>query len=190
MDNDNLLPDSSSSYLDAPASGSARRIDFGEKFIHRLLQPHQKWMILNASQLPSLLASVRFSERLAYLQKQLRAYALSATHYIHAHPFETVFALLCIVVLTTVPVILPAIGFTSTGPVAGSLAAIWQSSIGLVAAGSPFAFLQSAAMGSAAAGWIYGAGAAGLGILGAKRARGWWKRRGEGGGVDKEEDEG
>ncbi|OJJ65670.1 hypothetical protein ASPBRDRAFT_49603, partial [Aspergillus brasiliensis CBS 101740] len=50
------------------------------------------------------------------------------------------------------PAILGAAGFGATGPVAASLAAIWQSSIGVVQAGSLFATLQSAAMGGAAAG--------------------------------------
>lgn len=42
--------------------------------------------------------------------------------------------------------LLGLIGFTSIGPAAGSLAAFWQSCIGLVSAGSFFAFLQSFAM--------------------------------------------
>ena len=42
---------------------------------------------------------------------------------------------------------------------AGSAAAGWQASLGLVAAGSPFAFLQSAAMGGAAMGVMTGVGA-------------------------------
>ncbi|OJJ65552.1 hypothetical protein ASPBRDRAFT_532697 [Aspergillus brasiliensis CBS 101740] len=50
------------------------------------------------------------------------------------------------------PAILGAAGFGATGPVAASLAALWQSSIGAVQAGSLFATLQSAAMGGAAAG--------------------------------------
>ena len=154
-----------------------------EKFVRVLLQPHHKWVILDSTQLSALLGRLRFSERLAQLQKQLRKYAISFARYIHEHPGETVFALLCIVALTTVPIILPAIGFSSAGPVAGSLAAIWQSSIGFVAAGSPFAFLQSAAMGGAAAGWIYGAGAAGLGVLAGKKAKdwasAWWKKKKE-----------
>ncbi|KAF3188063.1 hypothetical protein TWF225_003840 [Orbilia oligospora] len=44
------------------------------------------------------------------------------------------------------PVVLGAVGFSATGPVAGSYAAAWQSSIGVVQAGSTFAALQSAAM--------------------------------------------
>lgn len=47
--------------------------------------------------------------------------------------------------------ILGAIGFSALGPVAGSVAAGWQASIGLVEAGSLFALCQSAAMGGAAA---------------------------------------
>ena len=48
------------------------------------------------------------------------------------------------------------------GPVAGSIAAGWQASMGTVAAGSIFAFLQSAAMGGAAMGLFTGVGAVGV----------------------------
>ena len=41
------------------------------------------------------------------------------------------------------PIVLPAIGFSTTGVVAGSIAAVAQSTIGNVAAGSLFATLQS-----------------------------------------------
>jgi len=51
------------------------------------------------------------------------------------------------------PVVVPAglslIGFGATGPVAGSMAAVWQASIGNVAVGSVFSTIQSAAMGGA-----------------------------------------
>lgn len=57
--------------------------------------------------------------------------------------------------------ILGAAGFAAAGPVAGSAAAAWQSSIGLVQAGSLFAWCQSAAMGGAAVGGIVACGAAG-----------------------------
>lgn len=53
-------------------------------------------------------------------------------------------------------------GFSAVGPVAGSFAAGWQASSGLVAAGSLFAFLQSAAMGGAAIGLFTGIGAVGV----------------------------
>ena len=39
-----------------------------------------------------------------------------------------------------------SVGFSSLGPVSGSIAAAWQSSIGNVAAGSAFSFLQSTGM--------------------------------------------
>lgn len=47
------------------------------------------------------------------------------------------------------------------GPLAGSAAAAWQSSLGLAQAGSIFAWCQSAAMGGAAIGGIVGTGLAG-----------------------------
>jgi Interferon-induced 6-16 family len=68
------------------------------------------------------------------------------------------------------PAILGAIGFGFFGPIAGTIAAGWQASMGSVAAGSLFAFLQSAAMGGAAMGFFVGIGAfggvtaAGLGL--------------------------
>ncbi|KAG6094079.1 hypothetical protein E4U30_003658 [Claviceps sp. LM220 group G6] len=45
-------------------------------------------------------------------------------------------------------------GFGSLGPIAGSHAANMQSGIGNVAAGSPFAMLQSAGMGGKGAWWM------------------------------------
>jgi hypothetical protein len=59
------------------------------------------------------------------------------------------------VVSTAAVLVVPflgVIGFSSIGPVAGSVAAGWQASIGAVEAGSLFALCQSAAMGGAAAG--------------------------------------
>lgn len=58
--------------------------------------------------------------------------------------------------------ILGAVGFTAAGPAAGSAAAAWQSSIGIVQAGSLFSAFQGAAMGGAAASAI-GAAAGGVG---------------------------
>lgn len=64
----------------------------------------------------------------------------------------------------TLPV-LGAVGFGALGPIGGSAAAGWQASIGLVEAGSLFAWCQSAAMGGAAAvNTIVAAGAAGGGV--------------------------
>ena len=146
---------------------------YTENFTRTLLQRHYNWAILNGVKLCEALNSLRSKASLAELQKQLTNFATSLTHYVHGNPWEAVFALLCVAILLTVPVILPAIGFGALGPTAGSLAAAWQSYIGIVAAGSPFAFLQGAAMGGAAAGWIIGAGAAGLGALVVKKTAEW-----------------
>jgi len=59
-----------------------------------------------------------------------------------------------LLVATAVPAILGIVGFSAVGPVAGTAAAAWQSSIGIVQAGSFFAWCQGAAMGGAAAGAI------------------------------------
>ena len=61
-------------------------------------------------------------------------------------------------------------GFSAIGPIGGIIAAGWQASLGSVASGSLFSFLQSAAMGRAAAGVItairmVGAGVAVAGVL-------------------------
>ena len=88
---------------------------------------------------------------------RIRAYA-------KAHPFlltsQIVGGVGVIASLVALP-ILGAAGFAAAGPVAGSAAAAWQSSIGLVQAGSVFAWCQSAAMGGAAVNGIVALGAAG-----------------------------
>ncbi|MCJ1467132.1 hypothetical protein MMC07_005754 [Pseudocyphellaria aurata] len=85
-------------------------------------------------------------------------------NYVKSHPYLTALqacgALVGAVALSA-PLILGAVGFGVAGPVAGSVAAGWQSSIGLVQTGSFFAWCQSAAMGGAAAGGITAAGVAG-----------------------------
>ena len=60
--------------------------------------------------------------------------------------------------------VLGLVGFTAAGPAAGSAAAAWQASMGVVEAGSLFAWCQSAAMGGAALGGIQVAGIAGAAI--------------------------
>ncbi|MCJ1383698.1 hypothetical protein MMC17_006812 [Xylographa soralifera] len=138
-----------------------------ENLVNSILKTHQKILVS-----PTHLAILfRFSDRLAQLQAQLTAYATSVTRYVRAHPGEIVFALFCMICLAAVPVILPAIGFSSIGPVAGGLAAAWQSAIGAVVAGSPFAILQSAAMGGVAGVLVTGVGVAGIAGLAAKK--GW-----------------
>lgn len=84
--------------------------------------------------------------------------------YAKAHPFLLASQIAGGVVMTASVAALPilgAAGFAAAGPVAGSAAAAWQSSIGLVQAGSLFAWCQSAAMGGAAVNGIVACGAAG-----------------------------
>lgn len=85
--------------------------------------------------------------------------------YMTTHPVKFTFQVLGGVVsiasLAAMP-ILGAVGFAAAGPVAGSAAASWQASIGVVQAGSFFAWCQSAAMGGAAAIGITAAGVGGL----------------------------
>lgn len=82
--------------------------------------------------------------------------------YVHDHPvrfgLQATLAVVSTAALITVP-ILGAIGFSAIGPVAGSVAAGWQASIGLVEAGSLFALCQSAAMGGAVATGLVATGA-------------------------------
>lgn len=84
--------------------------------------------------------------------------------YIRKHPFlfalQVFGATTCIAALILVPV-LGAIGFSAAGPVAGSAAAAWQASLGIVEAGTLFAWCQSAAMGGAAVSTIVTTGALG-----------------------------
>lgn len=61
-----------------------------------------------------------------------------------------VFGIILVTFASLSPTILAAVGFGPTGPVAQSIAAGIQSSIGSVSAGSAFAILQSAAMGGQA----------------------------------------
>ncbi|KAI9695930.1 MAG: hypothetical protein M1812_008491, partial [Candelaria pacifica] len=112
----------------------------------------------------------------AELQKQSKSFLLhdaaeqkltpnqDISVWIHANPYKFIGILggttLSALALAT-PAILGAIGFSALGPVAGSIAAGWQASMGTVAAGSFFAFLQSAAMGGAALSLFVGIGALG-----------------------------
>ncbi|KAH7333295.1 hypothetical protein BKA65DRAFT_479850 [Rhexocercosporidium sp. MPI-PUGE-AT-0058] len=60
--------------------------------------------------------------------------------------------------------VLGAVGFTAAGPLAGSAAAAWQSSIGIVQGGSICAWCQSAVMGGSAVGGILATGLGGGGV--------------------------
>ncbi|KAI3337163.1 hypothetical protein HD806DRAFT_475868 [Xylariaceae sp. AK1471] len=90
------------------------------------------------------------------------------TH-IKAHPISSGISAVGLGALGVVSLVNPALGiagFSAMGPAAGSAAAAWQSSVGLVQAGSFFAWCQSAAMGGAAAGTIAGLQGVGLGVAG------------------------
>ena len=82
--------------------------------------------------------------------------------YARAHPIPSATHVCGYLALVTSICLLPALGFSGLGPVAGSVAAGWQSALGSVAAGGLFSFLQSAAMGGTAAGLFTG-----IGIFGA-----------------------
>ena len=87
--------------------------------------------------------------------------------WIRANPRQAAFIIGGISVATTAcatPAILGAVGFGAYGPIAGSLATAWQASIGSIVAGTPFALLQSMAMGGAAMGAVIGIGAGGAGV--------------------------
>jgi len=76
------------------------------------------------------------------------------TQYIEDNPVRFALQVTGAVVSTAAVIAVPilgAIGFSAIGPVAGSVAAGWQASIGIVEAGSLFALCQSAAMGGALA---------------------------------------
>ncbi|KAF9459708.1 hypothetical protein BDZ94DRAFT_1267483 [Collybia nuda] len=79
------------------------------------------------------------------------------------------------VVPVAAPAVLGLVGFGGSGPIAGSLAAIIQSSIGSVVAGSPFAIAQSIAMGGAVplVGFVIGGAiAAGAAVTAVRMLRG------------------
>jgi hypothetical protein len=72
-----------------------------------------------------------------------------------------------------IPTILTAVGFSSIGVEAGSMAACWQSTYPLVTSGSPFSLLQSISMGGSRM-VMAGITVAGGFIGGAMAAFGWW----------------
>lgn len=84
--------------------------------------------------------------------------------YARAHPYLLASQILGGVAVTASVAVVPVLGlagFAGGGPVAASAAAAWQSSIGIVQAGSLFSFCQSAAMGGTAVNGIIACGAAG-----------------------------
>ncbi|KAF4626819.1 hypothetical protein G7Y89_g11333 [Cudoniella acicularis] len=89
------------------------------------------------------------------------------TNYVKTHPLlftaQVLGGIASLASLAVVPV-LGLAGFSAAGPVAGSAAAGWQSSVGLVQAGSLFAWCQSVVMGGAAVGGLLVTGLAGAGV--------------------------
>ncbi|KAI9741615.1 MAG: hypothetical protein M1835_003090 [Candelina submexicana] len=89
-------------------------------------------------------------------------------NHVKSHPYLTALQASGLLISATAlgaPTLLGAAGFGALGPVANSAAAAWQSSQGIVQAGSLFSWLQSAAMGGAAAGSIATAGLWGGGAV-------------------------
>ncbi|KAJ9652346.1 hypothetical protein H2198_008385 [Neophaeococcomyces mojaviensis] len=104
-----------------------------------------------------------------------RSFLSRSGRYIKNHPvsfsLQVLGGIASIASIAVLPV-LGAVGFAAAGPVAGTAAAGWQASIGLVQAGSLFAWCQSAAMGGAAVGGIVATGAAGGAVAAGATAAG------------------
>ncbi|KAF9002628.1 hypothetical protein BDZ89DRAFT_1121141 [Hymenopellis radicata] len=105
--------------------------------MHAMLQALTSRNIGNLSQ--RLLELIRAMVRGEVYRRIFAAFG----SYIVAHPWQVAGFVIGIVLIAN-PLALA--GFGALGPVVGSLAAAWQASIGSVAAGSLFAFLQSAGM--------------------------------------------
>lgn len=87
--------------------------------------------------------------------------------YARDHPYLLASQVLGGVALTVSAAAIPVlglVGFGAAGPIAGSVVAGYQSSVGVVQAGSLFAFCQSVAMGGTAVNGIIACGAAGGGV--------------------------
>lgn len=89
-----------------------------------------------------------------------------ALHYVKSHPYLTTLHTSSAPLSAFSfdgPLLLSLAGFSATGPATGTLAAVWQSSMGAVQVRSLFVRCQSAAMGAVAAG-ISAAGLVGSGV--------------------------
>lgn len=104
---------------------------------------------------------------MSIVEKPDVSFIQAAKDHAKAHPILTGIQVagltLSAVSMFAVPV-LGWVGFTATGPAAGSAAAAWQASIGVVRAGSLFSWCQSAAMSGSALGTIKLAGVAGAAL--------------------------
>ncbi|RPB06647.1 hypothetical protein P167DRAFT_580224, partial [Morchella conica CCBAS932] len=110
---------------------------------------------------------------LSHYIAQLQAHRTNALTFVSDHPVSTALFL-----AGTATIVLPlALGFTISGPAAGSTAAAWQSHIGNVAAHSAFAAAQSATMKGSlliAGGSLVGAGVVVGALTGADRRAVEW----------------
>ncbi len=128
-----------------------------------------------------------FSIALGYLHQAVTALpstvpppaqlALSVASYAQQHPYVVAGQVGGLAVTLGAGLVQPALGlagFSSAGPMAQSAAAAWQSTLGgSVAAGSAFAWCQSAAMGgAAAAGAVFTTAVTGGGIVALATAAG------------------
>ena len=102
-----------------------------------------------------------FLRTFSHVLRHLYVFTDHLSVYARAHPYLLAAQIVGISTSIIFTAALPILGFSIAGPMAGSLAAGWQASIGLVNAGSLFAFLQSAGMGGAAAGLFVGGGVTG-----------------------------
>jgi len=146
--------------------------------------------VTSLPQWPIILAcwSTEFAKELSKILGIKPSLAQKAGDYIKNHPVlfgvQVASAVVGLAGIIALPV-LGAVGFGAVGPAAGSAAAAWQASIGIVEAGSLFAWCQSAAMGGAAVGGIIAAGVGGGSLLISSTA---WAllMEGEGDGVEEE----
>lgn len=102
-----------------------------------------------------IVANIVFSREKLIIRelKALSLFMSNFSNWVREHPEQFALIVSGIILVTFAflsPTILAAVGFGSAGPVAQSIAAGIQSSIGSVPAGSAFAILQSASMGGQA----------------------------------------
>ena len=111
---------------------------------------------------PELPNSLKDSiQNFLYGSRRFRVFIDRVRAYARKHPYLLTAQILGISSILASIIMLPILGFGELGPVADSLATVWQSSIGVVRANSLFSLLQSAGMSGAAAGLFIGGGVAG-----------------------------
>ncbi len=105
------------------------------------------------SETPRSLFDVTVASLISAVKTAASRVASAGTAFGHRHPYLSVVFVIAVIVWARfglLRVLLRLVGFSATGPVAGSFAAAWQSRYGgVVVAGSAFALCQSVAMGGA-----------------------------------------